>query len=120
MARRSSKRGPRHKYSEDTVAYMILNDRRLYKICEIVFSANDLVHASYVARKLKISIGYAYNLMRKLEKWGVLRAVKDPVNGKLAFRAGTSKVAELVAEEIRKRKAEETEQALIQHATIEL
>lgn len=122
MARRkkSGKKGPRHQYSPESVAYIVLHDRKLYRICEIVFSSDDLIHASYVARKLGINPGYAYILLKKLEKWGVVKGVKDPVNGKLAFKPSNSEVAQLIAEEIRKRKAEETEQAIIKHATIEL
>ena len=122
MARRkkSGKKGPRHQYSADAVAYIVLRDSKLYRICEIVFSSDELVHATCVAKKLKINPGYAYLLLKKLEKWGVVKGVKDPVNGKLAFKPSNSEAAQLIAEEIRKRKAEETEQAIIKHATIEL
>jgi len=121
MARRkrSGKRGPRHQYSADAVAYIVLRDSKLYRICEIVFSSNELVHATYVAKKLKINPGYAYLLLKKLEKWGVVKGVKDPVNGKLAFRPANTEVAQLIAEEIRKRRAGEVEQTITRHAAIE-
>ena len=104
---------PRHQYSPEDVVYMVLADERLYRICEIVFSSNDIVHATFVARKLGINAGYAYKLMKKLEKWNILRGVKDPVNGKLAFKPSTSKAAQLLAEEMKKRKAREVEENII-------
>ena len=121
MARRKSrgKKGPRHQYSPEGVAYIVLHDRKLYRICEIVFSSDELVHATHVAKKLGINPGYAYLLLKKLEKWGVVKGVKDPVNGKLAFRPANTEVAQLIAEEIKKRKAEEVEQTITRHATIE-
>ena len=118
--KRSGKKGPRHQYSADAVAYIVLRDPKLYRICEIVFSSDELIHATYIAKKLNINPGYAYLLLKKLEKWNVLQGVRDPVNGKLAFRPANSKATELIAEEIRRRKAKMTEQAIIQHATIEL
>ncbi len=122
MARRKSrgKKGPRHQYSADAVAYIVLHDPKLYRICELVLSSDELIHATYIARKLGINPGYAYLLLKKLEKWNVLQGVRDPVNGKLAFRPANSKATELIAEEIKRRKAKETEQSIIQHATIEL
>ncbi len=98
---------PRHQYSAEEVAHRVLYCELLFKICEVVFSKKEIVHASEVAKVLGINIGYAYKLLRKLEKWGVLRGVKDPVNGKLAFKPSNRKVAQIIAEEIKKRRAEE-------------
>jgi len=118
VSRRS--RGPRHKYAAEEIILRILSDERLFKTCEMVFSADRLIHASDISRKLGISVGHAYLLLKKLEKWGVLKGVRDPANGRLAFRPGSSKVAELVAEELRKRKVKEIEESLAKHLATEL
>jgi len=107
VSRRS--RGPRHSYSPEEVVLRILSDERLFKACEVVFFSDRLIHASDVAKVLGVSIGHAYLLLKKLEKWGVLKGVRDPANGRLAFRPASSKVAELVAEELRKRSVKEVE-----------
>jgi len=118
VSRRS--RGPRHKYSPEDVTLRILSDERLFKICEIVFSTDRLVHASDISRKLAISVGHAYLLLKKLEKWGVLKGVRDPANGRLGFRPASTKTSELVAEELRKRKVKEIEDSLAKHLAAEL
>jgi len=41
--------------------------------------------------------------LRKLEKWGVLRGVRDPAEGRLAFKPNTSKASEIISEELRRR-----------------
>ena len=113
MGRRRYRKGPRHQYSPDVVAYRVLSDEKLYRVCEIVFTSSDLIHATDVSKKLGISVGYAYLLLKKLEKWRVVVGVRDPVNGKLAFKVGIGKVAELVGEEIKKRRAKELENVII-------
>jgi len=110
VVRRS--RGPRHQYDPENIVLRVLADDRLARIVEIIFSMNRLVHASDIARELGISIGHAYNLLRKLEKWGVLKGVRDPLNGRLGFRPASSRTAEIVAEEIRKRRVKEVEEAV--------
>ena len=62
---------------------------------------------------MNISVGYAYNLLRKLEKWRIVKGLKDPINGKLAFRLANTRVAQIIAEEIRKRKANEMEKLFL-------
>lgn len=104
---------PRHQYNPEDVVYIILSDKRLFRICEVVFSSNEILHASQVAKKIKMNPGYVYKLMKRLEKWNVLRGVRDPINGKLAFKPASSKAAQLLAEEIRKRKAKEIEEYII-------
>ena len=118
MSRRS--RGPRHKYAAEEIILRILSDERLFKTCEMVFSADRLVHASDVAKVLGISVGHAYLLLKKLEKWGVLKGVRDPANGRLAFRPASSKTAEIIAEEIRKRKVKEIEESVVKYLAVEL
>lgn len=109
---------PRHKYSPEDVVLVVFSDNRLFRICEIVYSSDHIVHATEVSKKLSMNVGYAYKLLRKLEKWGVLKGVKDPLNGKLAFKPSSSKVAQLVAEELRKRKAREVERILVEGSTL--
>jgi len=116
MYRRS--RGVRHKYAPEEVVLRVLSDERLFKICEVVFESDKLIHASDISRKLGISVGHAYLLLKKLEKWGVLKGFRDPSNGRLGFRPASSKTAELVAEEIRKRKVKELEDAVTRHLAL--
>ena len=98
---------PRHQYSPEDVVYAVLIDDRLYRICELVFFGEKIVHASYIAKELGMNPGYVYKLMRKLEKWGILKGFKDPVNGKLAFKPSNSRATQLPAEELKKRKVRE-------------
>jgi len=102
----------RHQYSPEDVVYIVLSDERLFRICEIVYSSSGIVHATQIASKINMNPGYVYKLMKRLEKWGVLKGVKDPVNGKLAFRPSSKKVAQMLRQEIEKRKTREVEDIL--------
>jgi len=115
-----SRRGPRHKYAAEEVLMRILTDEKLFKVCEIVFSADRLIHASDVARETGISVGYSYILLKKLEKWGVVKGVRDPLNGRLAFKPGATKASMLVSDEIRRRKVKEIEGEISRHIALEL
>jgi len=103
---------PRHQYDPSIVAVRVLSDERLFRVCELVFSSDQIVHSVDIERHLGVRQNYAYKLLRRLEKWGVVKGVRDPVNGKLGFRPAKSRVAELVAEEVRKRRASEVEEVL--------
>jgi len=112
------RKGRRVKYSPEEVVLSILHKLMFYAVAEIVFSADRSLHASEIARVLKeklgekVNPGYVYNILKKLEKWHVVEPVKDPVNGKLAFRPSSKKVAELLRQEIEKRKARDVEDTL--------
>jgi DNA-binding MarR family transcriptional regulator len=106
--RRRRKR--RVKYSAEEVVLRILYNPLYYRVAEIVFESEYPVHPSDVSRKLGISIGYASNILRKMEKWNVLKPVRDPVNGKIAFIVKDSTAARLLHEELRKRRAAEIQE----------
>jgi len=115
MSRKEKRKGRRVKYSPEEVVMTILNKPLFYIIAEIVYTSDRPLHASEIARIIKertgeeINPGYVYNILSKLEKWHVVEPVKDPVNGKLAFRPSNKKVSELLRQEIEKRKAKDVE-----------
>lgn len=93
------------------VVLRVLGDERLARIVEAVAS-KGLVGNGELAKKLGMSTGYVNNLCRRLEKWSVLRAYRDPVNGRILWGIASTKTAKLVLEELRKRKTEEIIKAL--------
>lgn len=97
----------RCKYDPAQVVDRILTTPLLFRVCEVVFSSERPLHSSEVGRLTGLSQGYAYNLLKRLERWGVLEVLRDPMNGKTMFRPSSKKVAKLLSEEIRKREAEE-------------
>jgi len=113
-----SRKGRRVKYSPEEVVLNILSRPLFYTIAEVLFSADRPLHASEIARIIKertgeeINPGYVYNILKKFEKWHIVEPVRDPVNGKLMFRPSSKKVAQMLAEEIEKRKAKEVEDIL--------
>jgi len=116
MPRRRKER--RVKYSPEEVVLAILSKPLFYTVAEILFTSDRPLHSSEIARILerktgeKVNPGYIYNVLSKLEKWHVVEPVRDPVNGKLAFRPSGKKVAELLRQEIEKRRAKEVEDVL--------
>jgi len=97
----------RCKYDPAQVVRIVLEHPLLFKVCEVVFGSDRPLHSSEIGRALRISQGYAYTLLKKLERWGMVEVLRDPINGKTMFRPSTKRVARLLSEEIRKRKAEE-------------
>ncbi|MEM4003898.1 MAG: hypothetical protein QW836_09955 [Ignisphaera sp.] len=97
----------RCRYDPGQVIKLVLENPLLYRVCEVVFTSGRPLHSSEVGRLLGIGQGYAYNLLKRLERWGVLEVLRDPMNGKTMFRPSSKKVSKLLSEEIRKRKSEE-------------
>ncbi|MEM4592525.1 MAG: hypothetical protein QW196_03920 [Sulfolobales archaeon] len=97
----------RCKYDYAQVIRTVLEHPLLFRVCEVVFSSDRPLHSSEVGRVVGIGQGYAYNLLKKLERWGVVEVLRDPMNGKTMFRPSSKKIAKLLSEEIRKRKSEE-------------
>jgi len=112
------RKGRRVRYSPEEVVLSILHKPMFYIVAEVLFSADRPLHASEIARLIekksgeRINPGYIYNILKKFEKWHVVEAVKDPVNGKVAFRPSSKKVAQMLRQEIEKRKARELEDIL--------
>jgi len=112
------RKGRRVKYSPEEVVLTILAKPLYYAVCEILFTSDRPLHASEIARIIerrsggKVNPGYIYNILSKLEKWHVVEPVRDPVNGKLAFRPSSKRVAQMLKQEIEKRKAREVEDIL--------
>ncbi|MEM1712678.1 MAG: hypothetical protein QXX39_03405 [Acidilobaceae archaeon] len=97
----------RVKYDPAQVVRTVIEHPLLFRICEVVFGSDRPLHSSEVGRLTGLSQGYAYTLLSRLEKWGVVEVVKDPANGKTMFRPSSKRVARLLSEEIRRRKAGE-------------
>jgi len=117
-------RGRRVKYSPEEVVLTILSKPIYYTVAEIVFTSDRPLHASEIARIIKertgeeINPGYVYNILKKFEKWHVVEPIKDPINGKLMFRPSKKKVAQMLAEEIERRKAREVEDIFVRAAEV--
>ena len=98
----------RVKYEPTLVAQRVLSNTLYLAVTKVLLENNIPLQAGEVRRKLlkyeiDISIGYVSNILRKLEKWGVVRAYKNPANGRLLWTIKEpSKAAEIIAEEIRK------------------
>jgi DNA-binding MarR family transcriptional regulator len=105
------RRSRRVKYAPQYVAMRVLSDERLANIVSIVAS-NNFVGNGELARELNMSTGYVNYLCRKLEKWGVLRAYRDPVSGRILWALAETKTAELVLNELKKREAQKIEEVL--------
>mgnify|MGYP001772529786 CR=1 FL=1 len=108
----------RIRYSPEEVVINIVSRDMYFRIASIVFSSDRPLHAgeiSYMLRKdgVLVSREYAYALLRRMEKWGVVEAVKDPINGKSMFRPSGRKVAKLLKQEIEKRRMKEMEAMLV-------
>jgi len=98
--------GRRCKYDPVQVVDKILTTPLLFRVCEVVFTSPKPLHSTEVGKRLNISQGYAYNMLAKLEKWGIVEPLRDPMNGKTMFRPSSRSIARRLAEEIRKRKSE--------------
>ena len=106
--------GRRIRYSPEEVVLNILSRDMYFKIASMVFTSSRPLHASEISYMLKksglaVSREYVYALLRRMEKWGVVEAVKDPVNGKSMFRPSNRKVSRMLREEIMKREVGEIE-----------
>ncbi|MEM1804214.1 MAG: winged helix-turn-helix domain-containing protein [Desulfurococcaceae archaeon] len=99
--------GRRCKYDPGLVVKRVLDHPLLYRVCEVVFTSPYPLHSSEVGRRLGVTQGYAYTMLSKLEKWGVVEPVRDPVNGKTMFKPSSKRTARILAEEMRKRRIEE-------------
>ncbi|MEM4854720.1 MAG: hypothetical protein QXE75_04805 [Sulfolobales archaeon] len=100
-------RSRRCRYDPAQVVRLVLEHPLLFRVAEAVFTSGRPLHSSEVGRLLDIGQGYAYNILKKLERWGVVEVLRDPANGKTMFRPSSKRVARLLSEEIRRRKAGE-------------
>ncbi|MEM4448203.1 MAG: hypothetical protein QW219_02175 [Fervidicoccaceae archaeon] len=100
-------RSRRCRYDYAQVIRTVLEHPLLYRVCEVIFSSDRPLHSSEVGKQLGIGQGYAYNLLKKLERWGIVEPLRDPANGKTMFRPSGRKVAQMLSEELRKRRVGE-------------
>ena len=99
------RRTRRVKYAPSIVVLQVLSDDRLAGVVSLLVG-NRLVGNGELAERLGLSTGYVNYLCRKLEKWGVLRAYRDPVSGRILWSIADTKTARLVINELRKRESE--------------
>ena len=86
------------------VVLRVLSDEKLANIAEVLSSAK-VASNKELAERLGLSTGYVNYLCRKLEKWGVLRAYRDPVSGRILWSLTETRTAWLVIKELRKRES---------------
>lgn len=96
-------RSRRCKYDPTQVVRLVLEHPLLFRVCEVVFSSERPLHSSEVGRLTGLSQGYAYTLLKKLERWGVVEPLRDPVNGKTMFKPSGKRVALQLARELKMR-----------------
>ena len=113
----------RVKYAPELVVQRILASDLLLAVSQVLLSSDGPVQAGDVKRRLEgygidISTGYVSKLLQKLEKWGVARPFKSPMNGRLLWVAKPSRATELLVAELRKKEAQEVLEAMrIEHFT---
>jgi len=83
------KRVRRVKYEPMLVAQRVLNDPLYLAITRILLEKNTALQAGEIRREIlrqgiDITTGYI-SILRKLEKWYIVRPYKNPYNGKLLW-----------------------------------
>jgi len=101
----------RVKYEPVLVAQRVLNNPLYLAITRILLEKNIALQAGDIRRemlrqRIDITTGYISNILRKLEKWYIVRPYKNPYNGKLLWTIReSSKAVEVISEELRKQEA---------------
>ena len=96
----------RVQYFPELVASKILNNNFLCTLVHIVYSAKLPVSAGEIAMQLNKILntsytpGYISVYLKRLERWGVVRPYRDPVNGHLLWWRADTRTAELIANEL--------------------
>ena len=99
----------RVKYEPIMVAQRVLSNQLYLAIVKVLLESNTPMQAGEIRKELlkqgiNISVGYVSNILRKLEKWGLARPYKNPVNGRLLWTIReSSKAVEIIVEELKKR-----------------
>ena len=98
----------RVQYFPEFVVSKIMNNDFLRSLVYVVYTAKVPVSAGEVSVQVskllgrEISPGYVSVYLKRLEKWGAVRAYRDPTNGHLLWWRADSRVADMVAEELGK------------------
>lgn len=96
----------REQYEPSLVARKVLNNRFLRMLTHLVYSAKVPIAAGKIAKQISILLGRDYSpayvsvYLRKLEKWGVVKAYKDPSNGHIVWWKADTKARELIEQEL--------------------
>jgi len=100
------KKRRREPYEPSLVAKRVLGDAFLRTLTHLVYSAKIPVSAGKLARQISMLLGRHYSpayvsvYLRKLEKWGVVKAYKDPASGHLVWWKADTKARELIEGEL--------------------
>lgn len=96
----------RVQYFPELVANKVLNNNFLRALTYLVYTSKIPVSAGELARGVsrllskEYSPGYVSVYLKRLEKWGVVRPYRDPVNGHLLWWRADTKISEIIAEEL--------------------
>jgi len=110
MGRRRSRRV---KYYPVGVVQRILSNELLLAIASILLGESTPLPCGEIARRLAkifgkpFTTGHISALLRKLEKWGVVRPYRSPYDGHLLWSIADTKTVELLVETIKKREVEQ-------------
>jgi len=98
----------RVQYFPEMVVAKVLGSSLLRTLAYLVYTAKTPVSAGELSRMVsrvlgrEYSPGYVSVYLKHLEKWGVVRAFRNPVNGHLLWWRADTKTAELIGEELQK------------------
>jgi len=105
------RRARRVKYEPSLVVQRVLANPLYLAVARVLLESPSPLQAGDIRRELvgrgvDISVGYVSSILKKLERWGVVRCYRSPANGRLLWVVRASEAARLVAEELRKREAQ--------------
>lgn len=106
MSRKRKSR--RVQYLPELVLVKIMNNDFLRTLVHAVYSAKLPVSAGEIAKEVSrllrsnYSPSYVSVYLKRLEKWGAVRAYRDPTNGHLLWWRSDKRVAQLIEQELSK------------------
>ena len=106
-----SRRKRRVKYHPQLVVLRITSSPVYLAVARVVLGSDVPLQAVDVRRRLgelgvEVSLSYVSSILHKLERWGVVRAYRDPSNGRLLWATKGSEAARLLAAELQRQEAE--------------
>jgi len=105
------------KYEPSLVVQRVLANPLYLAVARVLLESPSPLQAGDIRRELVgrgvgISVGYVSSILKKLERWGVVRPYRNPSNGRLLWVPKESRATELLAEELRKREVEAVAEVL--------
>ena len=102
------RRSRRVQYFPELVVAKVMNNDFLRTLVHAVYKAKVPVSAGEVAKQLSKLLGRNYSpgyisvYLKRLERWGVVRPYRSPINGHLLWWRADTKTAELIEQELSK------------------